>query len=127
MAERVSIPHRYGKNEKVAPVIGVAKRVSIPHRYGKNCYLYLHHRKGVKFPFLIGTVRTHRSHKGNTSRKEFPFLIGTVRTRLSCNFQRLCHVSIPHRYGKNGATKNNTLVFADMFPFLIGTVRTRRG
>jgi len=78
--------------------------VSIPHRYGKN------ERRIMRpiyirptFPFLIGTVRTHTNYKKNLDRPKFPFLIGTVRT-LPAPFDLLkilSGVSIPHRYGKN--------------------------
>jgi len=34
--ERVSIPHRYGKNSSVMRTLLGTVEVSIPHRYGKN-------------------------------------------------------------------------------------------
>jgi len=56
----------------------------------------------LKFPFLIGTVRTLEKLGEIEPEQEFPFLIGTVRTKsdiISMMNQLL--VSIPHRYGKN--------------------------
>ena len=57
---KVSIPHRYGKNARIVVSDEMKRReVSIPHRYGKNFNLhYLKNITSVKFPFLIGTVRT---------------------------------------------------------------------
>jgi len=55
----VSIPHRYGKNELMNEVDISRWRVSIPHRYGKNfANLFITIRVILRFPFLIGTVRT---------------------------------------------------------------------
>jgi len=54
--------------------------VSIPHRYGKNANLFITIRVILRFPFLIGTVRTER---------------------LIIFYLLVCCVSIPHRYGKN--------------------------
>jgi len=77
----VSIPHRYGKNQILKILMNCLMQVSIPHRYGKNFVdrffsirrnaVSIPHRYGknlfpvrfraylTKFPFLIGTVRTH--------------------------------------------------------------------
>jgi len=75
----VSIPHRYGKNEEQEAEKVRAYKVSIPHRYGKNTEAVVRVYTTMKFPFLIGTVRTFYEY--------FP----------KCFFV----VSIPHRYGKN--------------------------
>jgi len=58
-ASEVSIPHRYGKNNKYLSMNISLKEVSIPHRYGKNDG-YIPEEDAVVevFPFLIGTVRT---------------------------------------------------------------------
>ena len=55
--------------------------VSIPHRYGKNEKLVIEHFMEVTgFPFLIGTRRTLEKLGEIEPEGEFPFLIGTVRT-----------------------------------------------
>jgi len=57
------------------------KRVSIPHRYGKNDgYIEAEDAVVEVFPFLIGTVRTHANPPSIVLKIPFPFLIGTVRT-----------------------------------------------
>jgi len=80
--EKVSIPHRYGKNEKIGLEWG---------------------GRWKEFPFLIGTVRTiAKMIVDYLANMLFPFLIGTVRT--DSNGDGLADgwgVSIPHRYGKN--------------------------
>jgi len=102
---RVSIPHRYGKNQKQINETAQAMLVSIPHRYGKNsCSLTTTQFFPRMFPFLIGTVRTWY-----------------FRTKYSLE----SNVSIPHRYGKNLVDDLKAFVFVE-FPFLIGTVRTGR-
>mgnify|MGYP007011082842 CR=1 FL=1 len=79
--DSVSIPHRYGKNEKLAEKMQELLEVSIPHRYGKNCIsMCTYYYASNAFPFLIGTVRTKVKCKHCHSQKLFPFLIGTVRT-----------------------------------------------
>jgi len=77
--------------------------VSIPHRYGKNEKLVIEHFMEVTgFPFLIGTVRTLEKLGEIEPEGEFPFLIGTVRTnKLPYGRLEGTLVSIPHRYGKN--------------------------
>jgi len=55
---KVSIPHRYGKNITLPRLEKQQMRVSIPHRYGKNLSTIEEKMAGVRFPFLIGTVRT---------------------------------------------------------------------
>jgi len=77
---RVSIPHRYGKNLSTIFHNVPNSRVSIPHRYGKNA---------VWLSVIL-------------SKSAFPFLIGTVRTLSTFQpYTRPFGVSIPHRYGKN--------------------------
>jgi len=56
----------------------------------------------LKFPFLIGTVRTVEPIEVDDDYLRFPFLIGTVRT--------------DEHYGEEKRKER--------FPFLIGTVRT---
>ncbi|HOS52642.1 MAG TPA: hypothetical protein PLM21_07080, partial [Fervidobacterium sp.] len=76
----------------------------IPHRYGKNSRAIKSSFSCSEFPFLIGTLRTYVSGRGNDNgREKFPFLIGTVRTHIIAHF----------------------LLSILQFPFLIGTVRTR--
>jgi len=57
--------------------------VSIPHRYGKNERYRVVALGGiVMFPFLIGTVRTKLPITNASAILMFPFLIGTVRTLI---------------------------------------------
>jgi len=122
----VSIPHRYGKNEKGSK-----------SRHNRNVFPFLigtvrtrthcwYRIRCCKFPFLIGTVRTCACHRElYTLHPGFPFLIGTVRTQiLPSNLQDL-KVSIPHRYGKNRWGVVYGITLCGGFPFLIGTVRTK--
>ena len=55
---RVSIPHRYARNAICSKVEELATQVSIPHRYARNPDL--HHRLNLesRFQFLIGTLET---------------------------------------------------------------------
>jgi len=55
---QVSIPHRYGKNQKNFAADVSFSSVSIPHRYGKNGAASRYAEAVGVFPFLIGTVRT---------------------------------------------------------------------
>jgi len=80
--QKVSIPHRYGKNLIIVCKSERISSVSIPHRYGKNSIDVLTDVRSAWFPFLIGTVRT---------------LIQVIVVPQDV------YVSIPHRYGKNGA------------------------
>ena len=60
----------------------MSPRVSIPHRYGKNDANNVNRfLQFIEFPFLIGTVRTWVERFGTYVDMLFPFLIGTVRTR----------------------------------------------
>jgi len=60
---------------------GRKNRVSIPHRYGKNAFEESEKEGKEQFPFLIGTVRTFFFFCYYHHHKKFPFLIGTVRTQ----------------------------------------------
>ena len=128
MSDRVSIPHRYGKNDRknrtngtlenmfpfligtvrtifAVDVCETVKKVSIPHRYGKNSnfLVKLQYRDVVSIPHRYG--KNFRMFAHELKEPMFPFLIGTVRTKIQEFLQ------------------NITL---DVFPFLIGTVRTIR-
>ena len=103
---RVSIPHRYAKNQRCVNIAGIAGHVSIPHRYAKNSLFRvpIHVRYCVSIP--------HRYAKNGaasitvTIEALFQFLIGTLKTQAAnhnCSKSNL--VSIPHRYAKNLSLK----------------------
>ena len=76
--------------------------VSIPHRYGKNRSDLQTIINQLKFPFLIGTVRTKlpQSIVNYSVDVSIPHRYGKNRIQqvsMPTNFS----VSIPHRYGKN--------------------------
>ena len=99
----VSIPHRYGKNERKGWAEVFEKDVSIPHRYGKNTLPSPSERALVtSFPFLIGTVRTTRFTTDETAtlKVSIPHRYGKNLKNTRRNLKQ-CYVSIPHRYGKN--------------------------
>ena len=55
----VSIPHRYAKNSRQAPLDAGHDQVSIPHRYAKNNLEEINHPFAEElFQFLIGTLKT---------------------------------------------------------------------
>ena len=55
-------------------------RVSIPHRYAKNQTVPRENLVGYAFQFLIGTLKTVPSNLNNMPAIEFQFLIGTLKT-----------------------------------------------
>ena len=100
--KKVSIPHRYAKNED-EPYPGRDRgKVSIPHRYAKNeGYTHIHSAE-IGFQFLIGTLKTFSMKKHRFPDALFQFLIGTLKT---------------HRRIEEALSD-------DPFQFLIGTLKT---
>ena len=58
------------------------QRVSIPHRYAKNAGCVPGLCAGIRFQFLIGTLKTLNKYHCLLMMNRFQFLIGTLKTYL---------------------------------------------
>ena len=82
LSYKVSIPHRYGKNELPLSDFDEDLEVSIPHRYGKNLVPFptCQYKRNVSIPHRYG--KNGLRSRGIDIVEMFPFLIGTVRTLI---------------------------------------------
>ncbi len=149
--KRVSIPHRYDKNEswlvfgfeagqEFQSLIGTIKtesqnrfvyghlvRVSIPHRYDKNLIQFDRLvDRNILFQSLIGTIKTTRLNVLLFPTTQFQSLIGTIKT---CSIVRLSGTNKTRFQSLIGTIKTGQDVYMESrtnysFQSLIGTIKT---
>ena len=101
---RVSIPHRYARNNLRTIGSEEERHVSIPHRYARN---------DILIALLLMCQDSFNSSQVRQKRGDL-FVLST-----KCSW-----VSIPHRYARNVEFISNLEAESGRFQFLIGTLET---